>query len=214
MQEIIKKINDKLKPSGWYEQLRIFLESSDFSGIIAELKKKVDEDKQRFCPALSKAFRFMEDLNFDKVRAVIFIDYACNRLDQADGVPLSSPEKNFYEKTPTYLFQSINGKHSLNVNKWVQQGMLIVPLALTTRIEGKAHKKVWEPFLMRLIESVNKHHPKAPCLLIGSDTWKYEEDLVSPHIRRLELKNPVDDREWHIWLNDILKSQGKPPITW
>lgn len=214
MQEIVKKINDKLKPSGWYDQLRIFLDSSDFSDIIGQLKYKVEVEKQRFCPALNTAFRFMEETPFGKLRAIMFIDYACNRLDQADGVPLSAPDKEFHDKTPTYLFQSIDGKTSHDVNNWIQQGLLIVPLALTSRIDGKAHKKVWEPLLMRLIETVNKSYPKAPCLLVGTDSWKYEDDLVSPAIRRVDLKNPLEDREWHKWLNENLKAQGKRAISW
>jgi uracil DNA glycosylase len=214
MQEIIRKINEKLKPSGWYDQLRIFLESSDFSDIIEELKRKVDEDKQRFCPALNTAFRFLEDIKPDKIRAVMLIDYSCNRLDQADGVPLSTPEK-FVERTPVYLFQSMHEiQHRYDVNSWVKQGMLIIPQALTTRIEGRSHKKLWSPFIMRLIEAVNKKSPKAPWLLVGSDTWKYEEDIVSAHIRRFELKNPVDDKGWHLWINEILRSQKRAEIIW
>ena len=214
MQEIVKKINDKLKPSGWYDQLRIFLDSSDFSDIIGQLKYKVEVEKQRFCPALNTAFRFMEESRFNKIRAVMFIDYACNRLEQADGVPLSAPDNNYLDRTPTYLFQSIDGKTSHDVNKWMQQGLLIMPLALTSRIEGKAHKKVWEPLLMRVIETVNKVYPKAPCLLVGTDAWKYEDDLVSPAIRRVDLKNPLEDREWHQWLNENLKAQGRAAIKW
>lgn len=214
MQEIINKINAKLKPNGWYDQLRMFVESSDFCEIIAELKRKVDEDKQRFCPGLNIAFRFLEAIKPKDIKAVILIDYACNILDQADGIPLSSRDK-YFERTPVHLFQSIvETQTKFNVEGWVKQGILIVPLSLTSKIEGKSHKKLWAPFIMRIIESVNKNNAKAPWLLIGSDTWKYEEDILSPHIRRLELKNPMDDRQWHQWLNETLIAQKRAAITW
>ena len=214
MQEIVKKINDKLRPSGWYDQMRFFLESSDFSDIIAELKRKVDQDHQRFCPAVGTAFRFLEDVPVDKVRAVMLIDYSCNKLEQADGVPLSTLDK-YVERTPVHIFQSINEtQFKYDVNGWLKQGMLIAPLSLTSRIEGKSHKKIWSPFIMRIIESVNKNTPKVPWLLMGSDTWQYEEDILSPHIRRMELKNPMEDQQWHHWVNDVLKGQRKAAINW
>lgn len=214
MNEIIKRINEKLIPSGWYNELRIFLESSDFSDIIVELKRKVDEDKQRFCPALNTAFRFLEECPFEKVKSVILIDYACNRLDQADGVALSTLDK-FIDRPPTWLFQSIDeSKFFYDVNSWMKQGMLIVPLSLTSRIEGRSHRKIWSPLIMRVIESINKKHSKVPWVLVGSDTWQYEEDIVSPYIRRLELKNPIDDRQWHQWVNEVLMGQKKAAITW
>lgn len=214
MQQIVDKINDKLRPSGWYDMLRIFLESSDFRDIIVELKRKVDEDKQRFCPGLNNAFRFLESIKPADIKSVMLIDYNCNVLEQADGIPLSTPDK-YRERTPVHLFQSIiETQTKFDVEAWVKQGMLIVPLSLTSKIEGKPHKKLWSPLIMRIIETVNKKNPKAPWLLIGSDTWKYEEDIVSPHIRQVELKNPMTDRIWHIWTNDILKSQNKSPIIW
>lgn len=215
MQEIIKKINEKLKPSGWYDCLRIFLESSHFSDIIVELKRKVDEDKQRFCPALNTAFRFLEECPYDKVTAVMLIDYSCNRLEQADGIPLSVPEGRYPDPTPIPLFQTVH-EHTAHcdVNSWVHQGLLIVPLALTSRIEGRSHKKIWEPFIMRIIEAVNKRYPEAPWLLIGDDTHKYREDIASRHVRPIQLKKPMEDKRWHEWVTIILKSQGKAPINW
>ena len=214
MQEIVKKINDKLRPSGWYDQLRIFLESSDFSDIIVELKRKVEQEHQRFCPGLSSSFRFLEDLAYADIKAVILIDYACNKLEQADGVALSTLDK-YIERTPVHIFQSINEtKFKYDVNGWLKQGMLIVPLSLTSKIEGKSHKKLWAPFIVRVIEAINKKYIKIPWVLIGPDTLQYEEDIVSPYIRTVELKNPMDDTQWHRWLNDVLKAQKKAPISW
>lgn len=214
MQEIVKAINNKLIPSQWYSTLRIFLESSDFADIITELKRKVDEDKQRFCPALNKAFRFLEECPYDKITTVMLIDYSCNILQQADGIPLSTVEK-YIDHTPVPLFQSIdNNQHKSDPNLWAKQGVLIVPLSLTSRIEGRSHKKIWSPLIMRIIESVNKKYPKIPWLLIGQDTYKYQEDIVSPHIRLLELKNPMLDTTWSDWSNEVLKSQGRSSIMW
>ncbi len=220
MQEIISKINSKLKDSGWYDALRIFIESSDFSDIIVELKRKVDEDKQRFCPALNTAFRFLEECPVDKIKAVILIDYSSNRYEEASGIPLSLPDDNSNRSlspssVPVCLFRSIdNNRYKYDVNAWVKQGILIVPLSLTSRIEGRSHKKLWSPLIMRIIEAVNRKNPNAPWLLMGDDCLKYQEDIVSPFVRHLELRNPVKDCDWSSWLNETFKSQNKPQIIW
>jgi len=211
MQELVRKINDKLKLSGWYDELRIFLESSDFSDIIVELKKKVEIDRQRFCPGLNNAFRFLEAVQFNKIKLVILIDYSCNRLDQADGIPLSSLDA-FYDRSPLSIFKSIDDNHH-NVSDWNKQGVLVMPLALTSRIDGKSHKKIWERMIIRIIEVVNKRHSKIPWLLIGADTWKYEDDIASPNQRQMEFKSPMSDTQWPVWVNEKLKQIGKSPIS-
>jgi uracil DNA glycosylase len=212
MQEIVKKINSKLQDSNWYDELRIFLESSDFSDILIELKKKVEVDKQRFCPSISTAFRFMEQVPVDKIKTVLLIDYIPNKLEYATGMVLSNKVRQC-DYVVSELLRTVGYKIP-NPEKWVEQGVLVVPLALTCRIEGKAHKKLWTPFIMRLIESINKKHPNIPWVLIGSDTWKYEEDIASEHVRKMEFKMPFADKEWSQWINNIFLNQGKALITW
>jgi uracil DNA glycosylase len=90
----------------------------------------------------------------------------------------------------------------------------MLPLSLTSRIEGKAHKKLWEPFIMRMLETINKKHPNIPWVLLGSDTWKYEEDIDSSYIKKIELKFPIQDNNWGTWVNSILSSYNKPIIEW
>lgn len=217
MQDVAKKINNKLKASGWYDQLRIFLESSDFLDILKELKKKVDEDNQRFCPGLGNAFEFLESIDYSKVKGIIFTDYICNRIEHATGIPFSLNEK-IISMSPVAVYQSVDekGKRGTHdVNNWVKEGVLVIPLALTTRIEGKAHFKLWEPFIMRIIEVINKKYSNVPWILMGSGTWKYEEDIISPHVRKVELRGmTISENQWSQWVNRILVEQGKPPINW
>ena len=213
MQEIIKKINERLKPTGWYDEMRIFLESSDFSSIIETLKKKVEVDKQRFCPGLGSAFRFLENIQYEKVKAVIVVEHTTNRLDQADGVPLSTLDE-YYDSVPRTIFKSIDNVPTYDVLKWLEQGVLLVPLSLTSRIDGKAHKKLWQPFLMRIIEVVNKKEKNIPWVLLGTDSWQYEDDIASPYIRKVEIKKPMEDTNWASWINQVIGDHGRSPIKW
>ena len=212
MQEIVTKINEKLKSSGWYDELRIFLESSDFSDIITELKKKVEVDNQRFCPSLGKAFRFMEEVSCSKVKTVLLIDYAPNRLEYSDGIVLNSPNK-IIDPIQLNIVKS-SGRTTRKIDHWTEQGILMLPLSLTSRIEGKAHKKLWEPFIMRMLETINKKHPNIPWVLLGSDTWKYEEDIDSNYIKKIELKTPLAERDWANWIDECLSIQNKTSINW
>lgn len=218
MQEIVQKINNDLKSSGWYEQLRIFLDSSDFSDIIKELKRKVDEDKQRFCPRIYSAFDFLKTIDYNKIKVVILTDYICNNIEQASGVPFSIKDA-IYDRTPITLYHSTNPPDNRrtdhNSTEWVKEGVLIIPLSLTTRINGKPHQKLWAPFTMRIIETVNKKYTNVPWVLVGSDTWKYEDDIASPYVRKLELRgNNISDKQWSQWVNSILSDQGKSTINW
>lgn len=212
-QEIVNKIKEKLKKNDWYDELRIFLESYDFAHIIEELKNKVEVDNQRFCPNIGKVFRFMEETSCSKIKTVLFIDYIPNKLQFSDGVLLSSPSK-IVDQVQIDIIKSIGVHDQSNVENWMKQGVLIMPLSLTTRIEGKSHKKLWAPFIMRMLEAINKKHPNIPWVLLGSDTWKYEEDIDSNYIKKIELKSTVPERNWGNWINDALSIQGKPAIVW
>jgi uracil DNA glycosylase len=212
-QEIVVKIKEKLKKSGWYDDLRIFLESSDFGGIVDELRKKVEVDNQRFCPNLGKAFRFMEEVPSKKIKAVLFLDYIPNRLQFSDGISLTSPS-DIVDSIQIDIIRSAGFPKMHIIDKWIEQGLFIMPLALTTRIEGKPHKKIWEPFIMRLIEVINKKHPNIPWVLLGSDTWKYEEDIDSNYIKKIELKTPLAERDWANWIDECLSIQNKTSINW
>jgi uracil DNA glycosylase len=212
MQEIIRKINDKLKEGQWYDELRIFLESSDFSDIFVELKKKVDIDKQRFCPSLATAFRFMEDVPVNKIKAVLFIDYVPNKLEYSTGMVLSNKGRHCEYIISEFLRSSTI--KSPDPEKWVQQGLLVLPMSVTCRIDGKPHTKLWHPFVIRIIELINKTQPHVPWVLIGKDTWEYEENILSNHIRKTDFKLPFKDREWTQWINSVLISQKKQPVIW
>jgi uracil DNA glycosylase len=214
MRDVVQKICKKLEPSGWYSALRIFLESSDFLDIIEELKRKVDVDKQRFCPALNIAFRFLEQVPVEKVKAVMLVDHIFNTLEEANGIPLRSGTNTYPDRTPLTLYRSIDDLHDHDSSKWVEQGVLLIPLSITCRIDGKPHKKLWAPIVMRLIEVINRNYSDVPWVLLGSNTFKYEEDIVSPHLRKLELYHPIQDRKWSQWINMLLKEQRKGEIKW
>lgn len=212
--KIVEKINSKLVPSKWYDHLRIFLQSGDFVSIIEELKNKVEKDNQRFCPALNTAFKFLEDIEVEKVKAVILIDYTSNILETSKGIPLMGELVQHTPQNINSLLYSINKTKFVKVNKWVEQGVLIIPLAPTTRIGGQAHKKLWSPLIMRLLEVINKQHPDIPWSLVGSDTFKYYEDIISNNIRKVNIETPMKDTTWAQWINEILTKQGKPVIKW
>jgi len=227
IKEIVGKINKKLEKSGWYEKMRLYLISEEFSGIVEKLKKFVDEDKRRFTPQLSIAFKWMELCPVDKIKAVILVDYVCPFIGYTDGIPMSLPVEHkedgtVVKKTPSPIlkdiFVSLNQKgdyhHTSDLSHWCQQGVLIIPMAVTSEVDKKPMYKLWQPFLMRIIEAVNEHNPSVPWFLIGEKTFLYEDEIKSKYLRKAISWPKFEDVQWHEWINSILKSQKKKDIKW
>ena len=216
MKELAQKISNKLVESGWQKQLWMFLQSSDFLDILEQLKYKVDIEKQRFCPSLKDAFSFLELCPIDKIKAIIIVDYVDNKIHKDNIVPLMFKYQEENNKLVREVHRTLHDKKikaSRSID-WIQQGVLIIPLALTSRLDGKAHKKLWEPFIMRLIEVLNKKCFNVPWYLLGNDTFKYEEDILSTYIRKGDTRLVFNDYEWFNWINSIIIKHKKEPIDW
>ena len=61
LEDIKLKLVEKLKPSGWANKLRGFVQSSDFDKVLETLYKLREEDK-RFTPPLKQVFRAFENV--------------------------------------------------------------------------------------------------------------------------------------------------------
>jgi uracil DNA glycosylase len=70
LEDIKLKLIEKLKPSGWADKLRGFVQSSDFDKIL-EVLYKLREDGKRFTPPLKQVFRAFEECPVEKIRIVV-----------------------------------------------------------------------------------------------------------------------------------------------
>jgi uracil DNA glycosylase len=222
-QEIIAKIQEQLTPSGWYDAMRFWWISSDFEKIIVTLKEYITEGK-RWVPGAAKMFRWMKECPYDKVKVVILVEDVSGFIESNTGIPLhidaeKTPEGKEIKRKPLAvaddLLKGLNlpeDEKSYDLLKWCKQGVLLVPLSPTCRITGAAHYHLWSSMYPRLWEMINKKGD-IPIILIKDKAIAHEDYLASSNIRKIVY--PVwKDKTWHIWVNDVLKSQKKSAIKW
>lgn len=70
IEDIKKKLIEKLTLSGWSRKLRGFVMSSDFDKIIEGLVKEKENGK-RFTPPLKYVFKAFEECPLDKLKVII-----------------------------------------------------------------------------------------------------------------------------------------------
>lgn len=222
-QEIIGKVQDQLNTCGWYDAMRFWWISSEFEKIINTLKEYIREGK-RWVPGAGKMFRWMKECPYDKVKVVIVVEDVSAFIEANTGIPLhmdpeKTPEGREIKRKPLPLADELlrgivepDAEKSYNFLKWCKQGVLLVPLSPTCRISGAAHYQLWSPLYPRLWETINKKGD-IPIVLVKDRAISYEDHFSSSNIRKI-LYPIWKDKSWHIWVNDILKSQNKTPINW
>lgn len=70
LEEVKLKLIEKLKPSGWANKLKGFIQSSDFDKILETLYTLREEGK-RFTPPLKQVFRAFEECPVNDLKVVI-----------------------------------------------------------------------------------------------------------------------------------------------
>src|SRR4051812_1212846 len=87
--EIVQKIQEQLKDSGWHAALRFWWIDSQFEEIIDTLKQYTKEGN-RWVPGAGKMLRWLKETPYDQVKVVMLIDESSNLLDYHQGIPLHS----------------------------------------------------------------------------------------------------------------------------
>jgi uracil DNA glycosylase len=70
LEEIKLKLVERLRPSGWADKLKGFVQSSDFDKILETLYK-LREDGKRFTPPLKVVFKAFEECPVNKLKVVM-----------------------------------------------------------------------------------------------------------------------------------------------
>lgn len=210
---ILKNIKEWLIPSGWYDLLRMFLIDDEAKEIVDKLLL-FKEQKQRFVPALSSAFKWLQVCPSSKLKVILVCDIKENRLYNS-GIPLDNKEKNV-TKVNERLYKSIDKtQHYRDLSKWGEQGVLLLPMTLTWRHLGEAHYDVWRPFLSFLINKINHKYKDIPVMFIGRKSQSYSYMFETSHKFSVTLwSNGIGNV--NVWkkINKVLVEQGKEPIKW
>lgn len=190
---------------------------SIFDKIVDQLIEYTEQGKI-FIPSLGEAFRFLEKCPYDRVKCVMFIDYQCNFLNGNDGIPLSCSKLGYASSILLKVLGTagIEDNYLMDLSYWTKQGVLMIPVAITTELDKKGHKELWQPFHAMLIDKLNHDKGNIPYILINKIPHGYRDMIRSKYQLELELypyKEFNCQGMWN-WVNSILKEKGQEPISW
>ena len=137
------EILNRLKPSGWYDIFRMFINSQEFDDILNDLKGKVDNGF-RFTPPFRDVFKAFELCPFDKLKAVILTsDGIIDSFGVYEGIPFSSGSPDYTFKTALRVGtavsntvynggdEKVSDKVKRGFSDWSKQGVLLLNTHLT-----------------------------------------------------------------------------------
>lgn len=159
IEDIKKKLYEKLEPSGWGRVLRMFIFSSDFDNILLQLIKQT-RDGKRFTPKVKQLFRAFEECPYDDLKVIILGQDPYPQLGVADGISFSCSNTEEEQPSLRYMLNAVNDtvyqkreSTDIDLKRWSNQGVLMLNSALTTVI-GKTgqHYMLWRPFLAYLFD--------------------------------------------------------------
>lgn len=191
LKEIQHKLYEDLKPSGWADKLKLFLLSDDFYNILETLAKESAEGK-KFTPTIKNLFRAFRECPYNELKLVIIGQDPYPKEGAADGIAFSCKHTQHPSQVQASLRQIYSGfdsefiehKHTYDLAKWANQGILLINKAFTTTINTtRVHMELWEPFIRYLFEILNEDKGLT-FLFLGKDAKQCIEylDADSHHI--------------------------------
>jgi uracil-DNA glycosylase len=232
IQNTKEKLIDKLKPSGWADILRVFLNSQDFDTILEKLQQEVFQEK-RFTPGLKNVFKAFQECRWDKTEVVIIGQDPYFTIGVADGIAFSCGETRKAQPSLKYMLKGIeksvpfeyrSSTDDPDLTRWSNQGVLLLNSALTTQIGKPAtHYEIWNDFLLNVIDQICAKKENVVFVLLGKQAESFRifihnhhDVIIASHPASAAYKK---DNDWDgAWvfnkINEYLIANKKNPIVW
>ncbi len=198
-----------------------------------ELAEFVRQEYQQYTcyPKGSEIFAAFEHASFDKTKVVIIGQDPYHGSGQANGLCFSVRDGLAHPPSLVNIFKEIGqdlGKpypRSGNLEHWAAQGVLLLNATLTVRAQqaGSHQNKGWETFTDAVIRKLDKEKEGLVFLLWGGYARKKVRliDADRHHILTAGHPSPLSANRG-LWFgnrhfskaNEILRKQGKSPISW
>jgi len=222
---------DTIKPvieEGWKKVLRGEFQSPYFS----DLKKFLVEEKQKYqiYPPGPLIFNAFQHTPFQRVKVVILGQDPYHGKSQAHGLCFSVPQGIKVPPSLVNIFKELHSDLGIpvpnhgNLEKWANQGVLLLNATLTVRDSQAAshQKKGWETFTNSVIAHVSEQKKGVVFLLWGryaqaKETLVQQERhliLKSAHPSPLSAYNGFFGCKHFSKTNEYLEQHGKSGIDW
>lgn len=186
------------------------------------LEDQIYVDYHQLSPSPSNIFRAFELIQPKEVRVVIIGQDPYQTPQKANGLAFSVCNG---VKIPPSLRNILKEAGVANpihgdLISWVQQGVLLINSALTTRIgEAGAHLEYWQPFTDSIISAIIKEVD--PIFLLWGKHAQSKEALTqhcwalkAAHPSRYSAHRGFFGCEHFRTVNALLKARGQEPIDW
>lgn len=216
--EIKEKLYERLRPSGWADQLKAFILSEDFDNII-DCLLSLTEDGKRFTPPLKLVFRPFELVPFDEVKVVLMDRLPYFDMGQADGLAYSVNNGSKPFRLMRLLEKAAGGNQkflpepSTDLTGWANQGVLLLNASLTTQIGREvSHEKIWTPFLNYVFDILDKRRAGIVFIYPGTELEHWGK-RIGPKHHKYFIDDPrhadFDDSDVFNEVNRILLEKGQ-----
>jgi uracil-DNA glycosylase len=192
----------KLLGTSWYESMKVYLESEDFSKLgtkIALLRRT-----RIIYPESKYVFRAFQETSFDKVKVVLVGQDPYFNEGFADGLAFSNslstgiaPSlKNILievdDNYPEWVDKVDYGRlDRQDLSRWSKQGVLLLNVALTVE-KGYplSHIKYWEKFTIAVLEALNTKN-EIIWVFFGKESQKYTKFVTNKTHTILNIIHPA-----------------------
>ena len=213
----------------WKPYLQVEFDKPYFKELVNFVKA---EYKQNKCyPPGSQIFSAFEHCHFDDVKVVIIGQDPYHGQNQAHGLCFSVNDGIAHPPSLINIFKEIENDLGIpypksgNLNRWADQGVLLLNATLTVRAHfaGSHQKKGWEIFTDQVIRILSETKNNVVFLLWGGYAKQKIKliDSSKHHILTSGHPSPLSANKGH-WFgnkhfsktNFLLDQAGQKPISW
>ena len=199
LEEVKLKLVEKLRPSGWADKLKGFIQSSDFDKVLETLYKLRDSGK-RFTPPLKQVFRAFEECPVKELKVIMIGQDPYPHFGVADGLAFSCSNTMKPQPSLQKIFEAIDfclynaeepPTHNPDLTRWANQGVLLLNSALTCEIDKVgSHYGVWKDFIAYTMDILNFTDSGLIFVLMGKQAQELE-GLIGDHHYIIKTTHPA-----------------------
>ena len=214
--------------NSWKEALAEEFGKPYFESLVHFLRDEKTAGKRIYPPG-SQIFRAFDLTPLNQVKVVILGQDPYHGPGQAHGLSFSVPEgipappslKNIFKEIETDLGVSMSGYP--NLEKWAQQGVLLLNAVLTVRSgEAASHSKIgWEEFTDAVIRCISDRCEGVVFMLWGNFARSKRDLIDRSRHHVLEAAHPSPLARGAFFgsrhfsqANALLTARGSAPIDW
>ena len=155
-------------------------------------------------PHYSEVFNVFNYIRPEQVKVIMlgqdpYADFIQGtRISIAHGLSFSVREGSNIPRSLTSIFKEIKRSYpdssfaSGDLTQYVMQGVLLLNASLTVNYkEPYSHKKIWTPFLKKIIDYLCEINKNIIFVLLGSASQKMGDDIIKPGFCKLIADHPV-----------------------